>query len=44
MAIIHAHHEEEHDFGGQALDLVVLFGAIVLFIGAVASFIVLATT
>jgi hypothetical protein len=43
MAMIHSHHEEEHDFGGQMLDLVVLFGAIALFVGAVAGFVILAT-
>jgi hypothetical protein len=43
MAITHQHNEAEHDLGGQVLDLIVLFGSIALFIGAIAAFIVLAT-
>lgn len=43
MAMTHQHHEAEHDFGGQVLDLVVLFGSIALFVGAIAAFVVLAT-
>lgn len=43
MAITHQHNESEHDFGGQVLDLVILFGAIALFVGAIAAFVVLAT-
>jgi hypothetical protein len=43
MAMIHQHHEAESDLGGQVLDLVVLFGSIALFVGAIAAFIVLAT-
>jgi hypothetical protein len=43
MAMIHSHHEEANDFSGQALDLVILFGAISLFVGAIAAFVVLAT-
>jgi hypothetical protein len=42
MAMIHQHHEAERDFG-QVLDLVVLFGSIALFVGAIAAFVVLAT-
>jgi hypothetical protein len=42
MAITHHHHEAESDLGDQVLDLVVLFGAIALFVGAIAAFIVLA--
>ncbi|HTO39357.1 MAG TPA: hypothetical protein VL026_00165 [Rhizomicrobium sp.] len=43
MAMLHAHHEEEHDLGGRMLDMVILFGAISLFVGAVAAFFVIAT-
>lgn len=43
MAMSHQHHEVESDMGGQVLDLVVLFGAIALFVGAIAAFVVLAT-
>lgn len=38
----HPHHEEEHDFGGRILDLIVLLGAMALFIGAVVSIVALA--
>lgn len=43
MAMIHSHHEDTNDLSGQALDLVILFGAISLFVGAIAAFVVLAT-
>jgi hypothetical protein len=43
MAMIHQHHEVQSDWGGQMLDLVVLFGSIALFVGAIAAFVVLAT-
>jgi len=43
MAMIHQHHEAQNDLGGEVLDLVVLFGAIALFVGAIAAFVVLAT-
>lgn len=43
MAMLHAHHEDDNDLGGRMLDMVILFGAITLFVGAVAAFFVIAT-
>jgi len=43
MAMLHAHHEEDRDLGGQMLDMVILFGSITLFVGAIAAFIIIAT-
>ncbi len=43
MAMIYTHHEETNDLSGQALDLIILFGAMALFVGAMAALVVLAT-
>jgi hypothetical protein len=42
MALFNVHHEEQRDYGGQVLDIVVLVGAIALFVGMIASVIMLA--